>query len=55
MGPFYEIETSSPAAALKPGETLTHVHTTMHFKAKFEVLNIIAHKTLGVDLSEIEL
>ena len=55
MGPFYEIETSSPAAALKSGETLTHIHTTMHFKGKFEELNIIARKTLGVDLSEIEL
>ena len=55
MGPFYEIETSSTAAALKPGETLTHIHTTMHFKGKFEELNIIAHNTLGVDLSEIEL
>ena len=55
MGPFYEIETSSPAAALKPGETLTHIHTTMHFKGKFEELNIIARKILGIDLSEIEL
>jgi len=55
MGPFYEIETSSPAAGLKPGETLTHTHTTMHFKGDFEQLNKIARKTLGIDLSETEL
>jgi len=55
MGPFYEIETSSPAACLKPGETLTHIHTTMHFKGKLEELNKIARKVLGIDLLEIEL
>lgn len=31
MGPFYELETSSPAANLKPGESMMHSHTTMHF------------------------
>ena len=30
MGPFYELETSSPAAALKPGEKLSHVQYTIH-------------------------
>ena len=53
MGPFYEIETSSPAAALKSGETIVHTHTTMHFKGDFDRLNEIALKTLGVDLKEI--
>ncbi|NIY45616.1 MAG: hypothetical protein GWN22_18560, partial [Gemmatimonadetes bacterium] len=24
LGPFYELETSSPAAALAPGESITH-------------------------------
>ena len=32
LGPFYELETSSPAAALKPGETLAHTHRTFHFQ-----------------------
>ncbi|HEY5592530.1 MAG TPA: DUF6786 family protein [Paludibacter sp.] len=53
MGPFYEIETSSSAANLKPGESLLHTHTTMHFKGDFESLNEIAKKILGVDLNEI--
>ena len=34
MGPFYEIESSSPAAALSPGESLTHVQTTIHIKKR---------------------
>jgi len=53
MGPFYEIETSSPAANLKPGKSLVHKHTTMHFKGSFEQLNEIAKQTLGADLAEI--
>lgn len=32
MGPFYEIETSSEAAALAPGESLTHCQTTLHLQ-----------------------
>jgi hypothetical protein len=53
MGPFYEIETSSAAAKLKPGESLLHTHTTMHFKGDFDSLNEIAKKMLEVDLCEI--
>lgn len=53
MGPFYEIETSSPAASLKPGKSLVHTHTTMHFKGGFEQLNEIAKQTLGVNLTDI--
>jgi hypothetical protein len=50
MGPFYEIETSSPAANLKPGSKLVHKHTTMHFKGDFDELNAIANKILGINL-----
>lgn len=32
MGPFFEIESSSPAAALSPGESLTHIQTTIHIQ-----------------------
>src|SRR5690606_29202764 len=31
MGPFYEIESVSPAANLKPGESLEHMHNVYHF------------------------
>ena len=31
-GPFYEIETSSPAAFLRPGETLCHTQEVFHLQ-----------------------
>lgn len=54
LGPFYELETSSPAAALGPGETVTHVHMTMHFQGPEKALDAIARKTLGVGIAEIK-
>ncbi|OGD13218.1 MAG: hypothetical protein A2W20_02975 [Candidatus Aminicenantes bacterium RBG_16_66_30] len=54
LGPFYELESSSPAAALGPGGTLRHVHTTMHFQGSDKALDAIARKVLGVGIEEIE-
>ena len=54
LGPFYELETSSPAAALQPGESLSHVHKTFHFQAPEQKLDEIARLTLGVSLDEIK-
>jgi hypothetical protein len=34
LGPFYELETSSPAAALKSKEKITHTHTTFHIQGE---------------------
>ena len=53
LGPFYEIETSSPAAVLKPGESLTHVHRTFHFTGDPEGLDLLARKTLGITLDAV--
>jgi hypothetical protein len=53
LGPFYELESSSPAAALKPGASLTHVHRTLHFSGAEEGLDKIARATLGRSLAEI--
>jgi len=53
MGPFYELETSSPAAMLKPGDILIHSQTTVHFTGQREKLNYVAIKTLGVTLDVI--
>ena len=53
MGPFYELESSSPAAFLKPGESITHNHSTFHFSGQEEELNRIARKTLGVSIGDI--
>ncbi len=53
LGPFYELESSSPAAALAPGGTLTHVHTTMHFTGPEKSLDAISRAVFGVGLAEI--
>jgi hypothetical protein len=53
MGPFYEIESVSPAAFLKPGENLTHKHSVFHFTGDKNALNKIALKTLGISLNDI--
>jgi len=48
LGRFYELESSSPAIALAVGESVRHIHRTMHFKANKKQLNSIAEKLLGV-------
>ena len=54
MGPFYELESSSPAAALAPGESLTHTHRTIHLTGPEPVLDKIAKSKLGVSLKDIK-
>ena len=53
LGPFYELESSSPARELKAGETLTHRHMTLHLEGNESSLNEVSLKTLGVSLQEI--
>ncbi|TWT56215.1 DUF6786 family protein [Allorhodopirellula solitaria] len=53
LGPFYELETSSPAAALGPGETLKHVQRTIHVQGAPGQLNPISERLLGVSIDEI--
>jgi hypothetical protein len=53
LGPFYELETSSPAFALKTGESGTHVQETYHFEGRTEDLDSLSKSLLGVSLSEI--
>ena len=53
MGPFYEIESSSPAAFLSPGESLTHTQRIFHFVGDETVLNPIALKLLGISVEQI--
>lgn len=42
LGGFYEVETSSPAAALSPGASLTHTHRTIHLVGGAAALDAIA-------------
>ena len=53
LGPFYELETSSPALALGPGERYTHVHRTLHLVGPEAELDRIARATLKVSLVEL--
>ncbi len=38
LGKFFELESSSPAAFLAPGERISHIHTTMHLQGEPENL-----------------
>lgn len=53
LGPFYELESSSSAAALKAGEIKLHVQRTFHFEGQEEDLNLISEKILGVSIGQI--
>lgn len=55
LGPFYELESSSPAAELGPGQHLEHRQLTVHVQGNFDQMNSLAKSILGVDLSEIRL
>jgi hypothetical protein len=53
LGPFYELETSSPALSLAPQERYTHVHRTFHFAGPEAELDRLARATLGVGVAEV--
>jgi len=55
MGKFYEIESSSPAAALAPGYSMQHVHRVIHLKGTKEDLDKVAMKLLGISVDKIKL
>ena len=53
FGAFYELETSSPAAELAPGESICHTHRTCHFAGDFDGLRRVAWRVFGVDLQDL--
>lgn len=54
LGPFYELETSSPALALKSGESGTHVQLTCHFEGDKKMLDRISQQLLGVSITQLK-
>ena len=54
MGPFYEIESSSPALALKQGQSGTYVQATLHLQGDYPSMRQLATALLGVDLDKIK-
>ncbi len=53
LGPFYELESSSAAYELKPGEAVTHISRTIHIEGTPAQLDPIARKVLGVPLEQV--
>ena len=54
LGPFYEIESSSPAASLEPGSSLTHFHRTFHFTGSADQLEELTRSIFNLTIEEIE-
>lgn len=55
LGPFYELESSSPAAALHPDSAITHIHSTYHFKGTSEQLDPIMIRLFGVSSKDVSI
>lgn len=53
LGHFYELESSSPGAALAPGKSIEHLHRTIHLQGSEDELDKVAQATLGIRLSDI--
>ena len=54
LGPFYELESVSPAAFLPPGHSMTHWHSVFHFTGNRDAMDAIAQSLLGCSLQDIE-
>ena len=54
MGPFFEIESSSPAQELKPGETQEYHQTTMHLQGDYSALKNLVQQLIHVDLDDVK-
>ena len=54
MGLYYELEASSPAAFLKPGEEIIHTQRIYHFEGSEKALNVLTKTILGVSIEEIK-
>ena len=54
LGGFYELETVSPALALAPNESFTHIHRTIRMEGDRAKLDAISKAVFGVSLDEVE-
>jgi hypothetical protein len=54
MGPFYELESSSPAALLKPGEKLSHTQQVFHISGDEDLLSAITMRLFNLSLDDIK-
>jgi hypothetical protein len=54
LGPFFELESSSPAVALAAGQSVSHTHRTIHLMGPPDELDRVSRSVLGVSLLEVE-
>lgn len=54
LGPFYEIESSSPAKELQPGQTQEYHQLTCHFQGDYSALKELAKQLLFINLDELK-
>jgi hypothetical protein len=54
MGPFYELESVSPAAFLAAGQSLVYRHSVFHFTGPEAALDKICRGVLGVSIDQIK-
>lgn len=54
LGPFYELESVSPAAFLEPGASLSHRQSVYHFVGNEKALDRITRKVLGITIDDIK-
>jgi hypothetical protein len=54
MGPFYELESVSPAGFLKPGQFLFHNHAVFHITGSEAALDKISRAVLGVSIEQVK-
>jgi hypothetical protein len=55
MGPFYEIETSSPGAELQPGESMKHTQRIMHLQGGETDLGRMVQQLFNLNLDDIKM
>jgi hypothetical protein len=54
LGPFYELESSSPALALQKDSTGTYIQSTYHFEGAEEQLDSIVKQVFNVSLEQVK-
>jgi hypothetical protein len=54
MGPFYEIETSSPAARLAPGQSMPHTQRIFHMMGEEKDIDLMTRYYFNLSLDEIK-
>ena len=54
IGPFYELESSSPALSLAPGKSATHAQTIVHFYGEDADLQHILNQLGKIDIQKVK-